>query len=79
MGRWLRIGTGFSGYHNLKNIQFPFSFLKCYIMFMEYLRIFEDRIYFSGIILLACPKKGTLDMKVSTVSCLIFAILLSTY
>ena len=52
-------------------IKYPISpsLLKCYVMFMEYLRIVEDGFYFRGIILLTC----------FTVICLIFIMLSSIH
>lgn len=55
------------------------SLLKCYIMFMEYLRIIENGFSFRDIILLTSPKKGTLHMRVFTVNLLLFIMLSSIY
>ena len=55
------------------------SLLKRLMMFTKHLRIVEDVFYFSGIILLTCPKKVTLGLKIFTVNCLIFILLSSTY
>ena len=60
-------------------IKYPISpsLLKIFIMFIEYLRIVEDGFYFRGIILLTCPKKGTLGMYLFKINCLVFIMLSS--
>ena len=47
-----------------QSIKYPISpsSLKCFIMFIGYLRIVDYGFYFRGIILLTCAKKGTWDM-----------------
>ena len=48
-------------------------------MFIKCVRVVEDGFYFRGIILLTCPKKGTLGMQLFTVNNIIFIMLSQVY